>query len=357
MDVIFQPIAFFDEAQDFFSRMFADILAGRVTLESVVLVLAFFGSFIALTALSYLFAQKPKNTMLDVPISWVTEYKRITELFEAAITQRCKVRVSFQRDDNTSRSTDGVLTEILRESLKLELSSVGAISSDWAGRTLELYFRLRLPENPKVYSTFSFISDIFSSVQQPNGVMELRISRPLRLELTQNRRHLRVEPPDKYIRAIRLWSEDTLRRSGDTLDPDTWGDPLYGYDSGGLQEVRIDNISGGGIRLDILPEALRTKPHKLAAGQIYYGQFILSSPDMDRLETHYVMMRLVKCYDDCDSKIQLSLGLTFIYHGVPQDPPANGLTWIKLSQDYGIREIDDWAYALHLELYRNKGIA
>jgi len=28
-----------------------------------------------------------------------------------------------------------------------------------------------------------------------------------------------------------------------------------------------------------------------------------------------------------------------------------------VDRDFGIRELDDWAYELHLELYRNKGIA
>jgi len=342
---------------DFFTRVFEDILAGRVTLESLLVVLAFFGTFVLLTALAFAFSGKPKELLLDHPVTWVTEYKRIMELLGAAVVQRSKVRVSFHRDMGGARSTDGTLIDANKDDLTLEMSSIKSISPAWLGRTLELNFMLRLPDQPKILSTFSFISEIMSYQLAEDEILQLKISRPLRLELNQNRMHLRVEPPAKYIRNFMLWPEDLVRQYGDPRDPDTWGEPLYATGPGRAPELEVENISGGGMRVEIVPGALRAKDNKVSVNQQYYSQLTLSDTEFTGFTTHYVLMRVLKCYDDCASKTRLSLGFSFAAVGVPNEPPMAGLKWRTVNRDFGIRELDDWAYELHLELYRNKGIA
>jgi hypothetical protein len=341
---------------DFFTRMFEDILAGRVTFESILLVLAFFGSFILLTTLAFVFQKKPREIMLDHPVTWVTELPRIMELLDAAVVQRSKVRVSFHRDLGGARSSDGTLIDAGKNELTLEMSSIKTINPAWVGRTLELNFMLRLPDQPKILSTFSFISEILAYKQEQEDILQLRISRPLRLELNQNRLHLRVEPPAKYVRGFMLWPEDDVRRR-DPRDPDSWGEALYSSGAGLASEIEIENISGGGMRVEVSPGALRAKENKISVNQQYYSQFTLAAPDFTSFTTHYVLMRVLKCYDDCDSKSRLSLGFNFAAAGVPSEPPLTGLKWRTVNRDFGIRELDDWAYELHLELYRNKGIA
>lgn len=345
------------QVNDFFTRMFDDVLAGRVTLESVLFVAAFFGFFVGFTALAFVFSKKPKEVMLEHPVSWVTDYHRIMELLEAAVTQRRKVRVSFHRDMAAARSTDAVFLEAGKDGLELEMSSVRRFNPAWVGRTLELSFMLRLPEQPKILSTFSFLSDIQSYRQEQDGILHLKLSRPLRLELNQNRKHLRVEPPDKSVKSFAVWTEESVRRRGDPDNPETWGQPAYFSESDEAQEISIENISGGGLRMEISPAAIRAKMNKIALNQNYYGRMTLADPHFTSFSTHYVLMRVIKCYDDCDSTSELSLGMNFIASGVPNAPPLTGLSWRTVNRDYGIRELDDWVYELHLELYRNKGIA
>jgi len=357
MDDLPHSILFQASLDSFFTGVFEDILAGRVTLESVLVVAAFFGTFVLLTALAYTFAGRPRMRMLDQPVTWITNYRRIMELLDSAVTQRSKVRVSFHRDLGAARSTDGVFLEAGKDGLLLEMSSLKTINPSWMGRTLELNFRLRLPEQPKLQSTFTFISEIESYEVLETGIVQLHISRPLRLELNQNRQHLRVEPPDKHVQIFSMWTDEQVRRDGDPKSPDTWGVPLYSGGAGGGHDIELVNLSGGGLRVKIAPGALRAKANKITVSQQYYCQLTLAAPDLDGYATHYVLMRVGKCYDDCDSKTELSLGMTFTAVGVPVDPPLTGLRWRTVDRDFGIRELDDWAYELHLELYRNKGIA
>jgi hypothetical protein len=352
------PLTFAVSINDFFNKMFDDILAGRVTLESVLLIVAFFGTFVMLTALSFVFAKKPHEVMLDQPITWITDYNRITELLNSAVTQRSKVRVSFLRDQGAARSSDGTLIDANKTGLTLEMSSLTNISPDWVGRTLEMYFRMRTPDQPKLQTTLSFISDILSYQMVEDEILQLRISRPLRLEINQNRLHLRVEPPEKYVRTFKLWTEEQVSRHGDSRDPDSWPEPAYSSSEGDREpEIVLENISGGGVRVEIKPGALRAKRSKITVNQEYYAQLTLADPDLAGFSTHYVLMRVLKCYDDCDSLSQLSLGMTFSAVGVPVEPPLTGLRWRTVNRDNGIAELDDWAYELHLELYRNRGVA
>jgi hypothetical protein len=341
---------------DFFSRMFGDILAGRVTMESVILVIAFFGCFALLTTFAFVFQKKPVELMRDHPMTWITDYHRIMELLEASVTQRSKVRVSFHRDLGAARSTDGTFIDVNKNQVVLEISSIKTINPAWVGRTLQLHFRLRLPEQPQLQTNFGFVSDILSYQHVEEDIIHLNISRPLRLELNQNRLHLRVEPPDKYIKSFCLWPEDAVRRRGDPKEPDSWGDPLYSLDSGVSRDIRLENISGGGLRLEFFPETLRTKAHKITVNQQYFCRLTVATPDLSGFSTHYILTKVLKCYDDCDSKSELSLGMSFAGAGVPYEPPLTGLQWRTVNRDFGISELDDWAYELHLELYRNKGI-
>ncbi|MFZ5426212.1 MAG: hypothetical protein ACOZEN_04520 [Thermodesulfobacteriota bacterium] len=357
MEGIPPAFAFWDDIQGYFTRIFYDILEGRVTLESVMLVVVFFGSFFLLTALSYVFAKKPRKLMLEHPVTWIMDYGRVMELLDSAVMQRSKVRVSFHRDMGGARSSDGVLIEAGEKGLVLEMSSIKTITPSWIGRTLELSFRLRLPEQPQLQSTFAFMSEITAFEPQQGDILLLKLTRPRRLELNQNRLHLRVDPPEKYVKSLRIWSEDAVRRRGDPKDPDSWGEPAYATEQGQFQELSIENLSGGGARLKIAPAALRAKMHKITVGQQFYARIVLADPDLSGFSTHYVLMRVLKCYDDCESRTELSLGFAFTASGTPFDPPLTGLRWRAVNRDYGIREMDDWAYELHLELYRNKGMA
>ena len=357
IDANIPSLAFTTALGDVFDQIFRETVSGTVSTDSVLIVVVFFAVFIGLITLALVFSKKPKGIMLDTPITWITGYRRILELLDAAMVQRSKIRVSFQRDLGRARSTDGTIVESGKDGIVLEISAVKAINEKWIGRTLECGFRLRLPENPKVMSNFNFLSEVISYEEMDEGVVLVRLSRPLRLELNQNRQHLRVEPPERFVRGIQLWSEDAVRRVGKPLDPDTWGAPLFKTLAGSEKGLKLENISGGGIRLEIAPPALRVTEHSFALNQQFFCTLTLLDYDETTLNTHYFLCKLVKCYDDCESRSQLSLGLIFSEQGLPQQPPLVGLAWRGVSRDMGIQTMDDWAYELHLELYRNKGLS
>lgn len=343
--------------EDFFNRMFQDILAGRVTTESMLLVFGFFGFFFLLAALSILFGKTSGGFIPDHPLTWVTSAKRISQLLDAAVTQRSKVRVSFHHGDKPTRSTDGTLVEAGKDYLVLELSSVRNVNNTWIGRSLELNFRLRLPDQPKVQSAFAFSSAIKGFRKNKEEVVQLAVTRPERLELNQNRMHLRVDVPEKYVQGLQFWPEEAVKRVGDPKDPDTWGEPLYAFSRDGEKDITLENLSGGGLRVEMHPEGLHKKGPAIALGAHYFLRTTLEDMDFQGRRTHYLLVRVVKCYDDCDSKTELSVGFNFIGQGTPLRPPLTGLSWVGVNRDFGVLDLDDWAYSLHLELYRNRGEA
>jgi hypothetical protein len=47
--------------------------------------------------------------------------------------------------------------------------------------------------------------------------------------------------------------------------------------------------------------------------------------------------------------------MSFTYEGMPEEPPLTGLRWKAVTREWGVRDLDDWAFEMHLELYRNRG--
>ena len=234
--------------------------------------------------LSMFLTRKPAKRLLDTPINWITEHKRISEMLDAAVVQRCKVRVSFHRSMGVGRSTDGTLLDSGKNGLTLEIPSLKVINQKWIGRTLDLSMRMKMPDQPQLQSNVGFVSDITGFEQPRDDITVLKLSLPIRLELDQNRQHLRVEPPEKYVRSFMIWTEEAVRkRAGKLQDPESWGPPTFLSVAAGQQELELENLSGGGLRVRIEPQALRKK--KCQAGPARQPD-LLSDPDRHRGHHH-----------------------------------------------------------------------
>lgn len=341
---------------DILSKLFEDSVKGNVSSLSLLVVGLFFGVVVVLILLSLFVTRKPVKRLLDVPSTWITDQNRVLELLDSAVVQRCKIRVSFHRDMGVGRSTDGTLLSSDRGGLTLEIPSLKSINQKWIGRSLDLSFRMKLPDQPQLQSNFGFLAEITGFEQPQEEITIIKLSQPSRLEFNQNRQHLRVDPPEKYVRSVQVWTEESLKRRGAKVqDPETWGQPEFSTTAGGKRDLTLENISGGGMRLRIEPSALATTRAKLDQHVNLVCALTLGGVESPDMTTYYLVCQVLKCFDDCQSRQRLSLGLVFTATGVIQPPPLTGLRWRSVVRDYGVYELDNWVYELHLELYRSRG--
>ena len=68
-DFLPAPSALWETIQEITNRIFEDILAGRVTAESIIFVLVFFGLFLGFTTAAYMYSGKPKKMLTDQPVT------------------------------------------------------------------------------------------------------------------------------------------------------------------------------------------------------------------------------------------------------------------------------------------------
>ncbi|GAB6035501.1 hypothetical protein JCM15519_00600 [Fundidesulfovibrio butyratiphilus] len=341
---------------DILSKLFEDSVKGNVSSLSLLVVGLFFGAMVALILLGLFVTRKPTKRLLDVPSTWITDQARVLDLLDSAVVQRCKIRVSFHRDMGVGRSTDGTLLSSDQNGLTLEIPSIKVINQNWIGRSLDLSFRMKLPDQPQLQSNFGFMAEIIGFDQPQEDITIIRLSHPGRLEFNQNRQHLRVDPPEKFVSSIQIWTEEILKRRGAKVqEPDTWGPPELSSTAGGKRELTLENISGGGMRLRIEPSVLHTTSAKIDLRVNLVCSLTLVGVESPDMVTYYLVSQVLKCFDDCQSKQKLSLGLVFTAMGVIQPPPLTGLRWRSVVRDYGVYELDNWVYELHLELYRSRG--
>ena len=343
-------------AEDIFSKIFQSEVEHKVSPESVVIVVGFFLILVIMVTMTFLFSKKPKKLTPDTPINWITDKAHVKRLMDSAVVQRSKIRVSFYREENGARSTSAALVSANGQELALEFASLKNANLAWVGRDLDCGFNMRDPDNPKLFTNYTFVATIVNTLLVPGDILHVTLAYPERMEITQYRSSLRVEPPEKYVRAVSLWDVNKVKQTaGRAQHPESWGKPMLASEPKGRQELVLENISGGGLRLKIMPEALSAHDEKLAVSQQFYCRLTLMDIQMETDTTYYVVCNLLKCFDDCLSKTNLSLGMSFTYEGMPEEPPLTGLRWKAVTREWGVRDLDDWAFEMHLELYRNRG--
>ncbi|MBF0482084.1 MAG: hypothetical protein HQK81_12150 [Desulfovibrionaceae bacterium] len=339
----------------YFDRMMDDIAYDRFSPEGMFLVVSFFGLFAL--ALVVLLNIKTRNAhTVDLATSnWIIQRREIVALLQTAVFQRSKVRLSFHRDDKRSRSTDGAFVELGDNGFTLELASVRNLNRAWIGKLVDCDFRVK-DKKSDFFNFYHFVSEIQDIRMGHDQILQLHVAIPLRLEASQKRSSLRIDPPDRLIPVFRVWSPSMVT-SGKATDLDfaTWGEPFFQIvpaDMAGRGEI-VD-ISGGGLGLEIEAGALDDGPHKLAPTDDLYIRMDLAEPGEDDVLTVYVLARVQIILTQTKVPGRHKLGLRFVRQGLPVDPKMTRLRW-QVAEEDGIREVDDWVFARHLDIYRQRG--
>ena len=343
------------QADDIFNRIFEDTVHHQVSPESVIMVGGFFVLLAIMVALAFLLAQKPQKLTSDIPSNWILDKDQINKLLDAAVRQRSKIRVSFQHDEKGSRTTDAAMVSADHEEIILEFASIKRDSPEWVGRTMGCEFNMRNPDNPKHMINYFFTAEIHGTNLVSGDILHVSLPYPEHVSITQFRSALRVEPPERYVRAIKIWDAKELRMVEERiLTPETWGQPLFYSIRGGRNDLRLENISGGGLRLKITSDALLEHKAMMVPNHQFYCQLNLLDMNQATVSKHYLLCTVVKVFEDRSSRSKITLGMNFAYESRPEIPPKAGLQWKPVNRDWGVVALDNWAFELHLELYRNR---
>lgn len=347
------PLSLFEPG--WVDRMRDSIAVNQFSPEAGILTAVFFGSFAVFVALGLLMKSRAEKEKPGIPLTWITDPPRIAEIFDAALRRRSTFRVSFSREQTSTAFTGAALVDVALDGLVLEMSPTVRANRAWIGKLVECDFRLRLDPTKEQWSFYNFIAEIKDVAVRPDEFALVTISLPSRLEMEQKRAFLRVQPPRRDVRECDIWPQAHFRTEERRLeDPSTWGPPHLGLTEATAPDIEIQDISGGGMRLQLRADALRSAIPLLEAGRRIFLFLRLADPGEPEGMVFYLASRVQNVYSGQDQDGSRAFGLRFVGFGEPDPERPEFLVW-RPPQGGGVPAVDEWAYRKHLEIYRSRG--
>ena len=289
-----------------------------------------------------------------VPSGQVTAPEDILRLLHTALDQRSKVEFNFSHDDQIARPLHCAMEDIRAESLVLDAGGFATVHQGWLGRRAVCYFRI-VPRTGNRNPTFySFDTEVSGVVKKRDGSTLLSLALPTRINQQQKRVHLRMEPPVECLLGLALWPEPMTKDGRAEDHVKQFGKPLLVYSEHRKQEIRIANMSAGGMRVDVPGEAKRAAKREFDVGERYLVLLKLLNPEDQTTDKLWCMARVQNRFEDFETRT-LELGLKFLAVGTPTDDEDPWMNWDKVGAD-GIQGLGNWIQHRHLELFRSKGI-
>ncbi len=271
----------------------------------------------------------------------IQDKDRIRAILNDAVLTRSRMDVRFSVGEmRTSMACS--LTEVSAESLFLEIPFGIHPTPSWQGREIVAYFHITPKNAAAVF--YSFHSPIVNVYPSETDISRIEVALPTALDLSQRRRHFRLELPSADLLDLRLWLPDPSVLPSEP-DPAAWPEPLLTF-----PHIGVVDISAGGIRLSLDPLRLpRPTPDgqrvSLESIRLYVG--IRSLPKEP--QGYFFEARLRNQFKDYATS-RLFLGYQFERSAIRQG--TTPLSWRSVSPEYGVNELGNWIFRRHMELYR-----
>ncbi len=280
----------------------------------------------------------------------ITDKKTVYSIIDQAMLQRSKVVSRFSKKN---KPFDCSIYQIEEKEIILEPPYYAQPTSKWLKKNLECTFRVGLDKENFLFYTFVSPINDFEVVHE---VRMLRIDFPRSLFLGQKRRHLRLEPPNKWILGLALWPTDFLEKNGDREQIDKWGDPFIRMKKGEEKQpvLSLVDISAGGFRLRVSKEfsSLLQRLQRESPSVIVYIALGNGNGDTRRF---LLLGRIKYSYIEHDQNF-FYLSMEFVKYGRLREKGSREVIWEDINPAQGVEELGNWVFKRHLQLYREKGL-
>lgn len=304
------------------------------------------------------FLRRKENRL---PTNWVVDPRRINEILNNALEERAKLELRFAHEDPIGgRFISGAFVEIGKQAVVLELSDLVDVSSSWIGRKLEAFFKVSSPRSErkkehKGATFFTFTAEILGVKKTSKEYVAVTVAFPASMEAKQKRTHLRLDPPSSLIYGVNLWRESRTDQGKVNSNISTWEPPLLIMDQDVRDVMILQNISAGGIRLEIQPGWQKEDTDIFDLGNRFIVRLDLFNPTENNVDRHYLYTVVRNKFEDFTTH-RLEVGLKFLATGYPSVEDPDILHWSVAKDGNGVETIDNWVFKRHLELYRNTGM-
>jgi len=129
--------------------------------------------------------------------------------------------------------------------------------ADLVNTEVDVYFRIPIPSG---YSFYKFTTKLVQ-INENERKTEIVLDIPESLNVGQPRKFLRVTPPENAIKSISIWDMQNRALPSNTQvagEPDILYKAFLEHNT-----IKLENISGSGMAIRILPDMFHDPGHKL----------------------------------------------------------------------------------------------
>lgn len=255
-------------------------------------------------------------------------------ILEEALNSRSRLDIKFVDGDMAGRYMSGPCMG-LREDRLLVDTNLQYVMHNWLNQRVHVFFQLSEGKKNRYYDFFSTVTGIHSY----EGAYALELEMPHNLNNNQKRTFVRLTPNWPMVKDIQVWTD--LTQMGLVSTPKAMPLP-----SCVASAVKVDNISGGGIRL-----LIRRRESKLNLEK-EDGVFLhihLEGPDDKNPLGLWLAGKVVFFQRLSDAMDSISLQFRA---WAPDVQPEEDLSWFPVDGQGGVPPLASWVMLRHLESSR-----
>lgn len=269
-------------------------------------------------------------------------------LLKQALLQHSEFELVLSRPDGASRKLDAILVGMSADSLEVELTRLGELSSRLLDRSLECVFKLQDMRVASGARAFAFAAKVTNVVNHEGRGASLFLTIPLELVESGQRRGAMRVPAEENIKSATLWPEASF--AWPTPHPMAVSAPPLRLEKGRQAAARLVNVSGGGARIEVRKTMQGSQVASLAKGSLHVLLLTLHDPEKKEDLEFILLARIQNSYEYRGTD-RMELGLQFIKRGVPPGNPGGALAWREL-EDGSVLELEAWVIKRHLATHR-----
>ncbi len=274
------------------------------------------------------------------------EKQRTAAILDAALLQRARLHVRFDRETSNLRGVTASLLAVDASTLTLELDGLANLKDRFLGQSLDCFFRIVERGNKHREIFYSFSATILRVGQIPEGGVRAIVAAPASLQATQRRKSLRLKPDLQKFSHLAVWKYDA---AGFDI-----AKPTVSHGHFKQSQAVLDNLSGGGLRLTVRRSLVKEQNLAPSKGDRFIVFFDFAE-EIPKLRREYWLVAKVNNVRPEPVSGDMTLGMEFVANGC-RHPETGKVEWGKVCDNV----IDDMAqriYHWHLSLYRDKGLA
>ncbi|WP_432736651.1 hypothetical protein [Maridesulfovibrio sp. FT414] len=291
-----------------------------------------------------------KKRLNTVPTSWITDYDNLFKIFETALVYRSKIDLSFHSNSEKRRTIACSIADVTPNKIILEVGAHAGIGKNWVGRQITGFFNVPAKQTGSVIF-YNFTSVISNITPKGSQYFNITIDFPEYIEQTQKREFLRVSPASRHYDYVNIIPDTKQGMAAGLKFLASHGEYTPGHIGGKESSVFLSDISGGGLSLELTHmNTKKATRFNLNKGNTFLVLLGLVDTGNRGIVRHLFVCKARRVYiDPTQSRAQVGLSFEAKFKGYDEDTKKP--VWERFTKS-GCPEMDDWAYNLYLELYR-----